>query len=149
MKTKNTILTLFMLLSGTYLFAQKDYHVEFTYDAAGNRTERHIIELKKQGKDNNPESKSTRAKNYTQALGQHQITIFPNPVKEQLTVKITNPELSNATRLELLSLPGKRMYSKKVLRESTQVDLSKLPAGTYILKIILGREVTNWKVVKE
>jgi hypothetical protein len=41
------------------------------------------------------------------------------------------------------------MFSENMLQNKTVVDLSKLPPGTYILKILLDSKLSTWKIIKE
>ncbi|NOX48404.1 MAG: T9SS type A sorting domain-containing protein [Chlorobi bacterium] len=146
---KNLITTTTALIFTLALFAQ-DQAIEFTYDATGNRTERHIIELKKDNPDNKSTGKSTEAgEAFAETLGESEIIIFPNPVKGELSIEITNQRQGQSATLEVFSLSGKSVVKKEKVKDKTKVDMSKLPPGTYILKIRLGKETSTWKVVKE
>ena len=146
---KNLITTITAIIFTLALFAQ-DQAIEFTYDATGNRTERHIIELKKDSPGNKSTGKSTEAvESFTETLGESEISIFPNPVKGDLNIEITNPKQGQTASLEVFSLAGKSVFKNEKLQGSTKVDMSALPPGIYIFKIKLGKEVSTWKVVKE
>lgn len=82
-------------------------------------------------------------------MGKQKISIYPNPVKSRLTVKITNLAETQTANLEMFSLSGSSMFKKEKITGSTEVDMSELPKGKYILKIVLGKEAGTWKIIKE
>jgi len=66
---------------------------------------------------------------------------YPNPATDQIQININN--FDNAVIFEL---SGKRVMSSK----KTQVDLSKLNKGVYLMKIQdQSGQVFNTKVIKE
>lgn len=154
MKTKTIKLMLsgILVINSLILFAQ-NHAIEFTYDAAGNRTERHVIELKspENSQEQNVKSGEQKSGNdvvFTEQLGEQEISIFPNPTKGELSVKITNLKLVSMARIELYTLAGELLLAS-MLEAETVIDLSAMDNGTYILKILLDDRVSTWKVVKE
>jgi len=75
-----------------------------------------------------------------------EITIYPNPAKEQLFIDLT--ENIGFTELILTDLQGKRvMRSSHAGENPITLDLT-IPAGMYFLTIVLGDEQRTFKVVK-
>ena len=169
MKTKTLKLTLtgILLISSIAIFAQEQA-IEFTYDAAGNRTERNVIELKmpdKSVRDSNREqnAESLEQKNinnnvYTEQLGEKKISIYPNPTSGELTVVIRQTTAHGAgahgsgqtnARIEVFSPVGEKVFGKNKIGNKTKIDLLKLPDGVYVLKIFIGERSSTWKIVKE
>ena len=61
------------------------------------------------------------------------LKIYPNPVKEQLTVK--NEQLSEGSVIEIYDAAGKLQKSKIVnLQSAIVIDVSHLSSGIYFLK---------------
>jgi len=166
---KNLLITTTWLFAGLALFSQTDA-IEFIYDDAGNRKERHVIELKAPEKsgEQSAESQESRTKSqelqngdkvvYKEQLGDKEISIFPIPTKGWLTVSIRQTTAHGAGaqgsgqtngRIEVYSLAGEKVFQKNKIRNKTNVDLSNLRSGTYILKIMLDSEVSTWKIIKE
>ncbi len=158
---KKLILSATCFLSCICLFGQTVDYIAFEYDNAGNRTERNVIYLRAseeskaqeiesvvQGAESNAQ-KSSSADVYTELLGEQEISIFPNPTKGKLTIEVTNLERGEPASLEVYSLAGKRVLHKDKIRSKTKVDLSKQPPGAYVLKIMLGAQLSTWKVIKE
>ena len=154
---KNLILTFAFLLAGMALSGQTADHIHFAYDAAGNRTQRHVICLRaphdgetQQPKStaNNGQPKSEDAV-YSQLMGKQQISIFPNPVSGELTVVIAHPEPGSQAAIEVYSPDGKKLLHKSHVRSKAVVDFSEWPPGTYVLKIETNSGAQSWKVVKK
>ena len=59
------------------------------------------------------------------------ISVFPNPVSDVLRVQI---QTEGAGELTLIDMNGRQILAKTVRNEMTDLDLSELPAGTYIMQ---------------
>jgi hypothetical protein len=132
-----------LILIGSSAFevkAQVDLpKIVLSYDEYGNRTNRRLVVFnQRQGK---PEAKKD-------SLGKSLITIFPNPAKNFIQIKMENVE-SMPTSVLLYDFFGRLLYTKEDMGTSTKVDLSPYAAGTYMLKIRRGDKETLWKVLKE
>jgi len=147
---KTLFLTSIWLIIGLTLYSQEPA-IEYTYDDAGNRTHREVIFIGEK-KDNNITGKTDNESDkltWSDKIGSYGITIFPNPVKEYLTVEIGDIDNAPNARMELYSASGERIYEDQKLKSKNTVDFSGLKSGTYVLKIIIDNRVSTWKVVKE
>lgn len=72
------------------------------------------------------------------------MSIYPNPVVDQ--VNITVEDFSNAT-LEIYNLLGEVVKSTQLSSQNTQVDVSNLTNGTYIVRVVNGQKVATKKVI--
>jgi len=86
---------------------------------------------------------------YTDALSETLITIYPNPTRGLLTVKISNPPQHSASSLTLFDIQGRVITQQQTLAEENQLDISAQPFGTYVIQVVVGQESTSWKVVKQ
>ncbi|CAG0982549.1 MAG: DUF4465 domain-containing protein [Bacteroidetes bacterium] len=75
-----------------------------------------------------------------------QITFFPNPVTDYLTI-----DLPQKTKfiLQILNNEGKLIYEEKIEGKGATVYLNKLNSGLYFLKIFNGENVYNEKFLKQ
>jgi len=158
---KKLILSTICLIANLGLFGQTVDYIEFTYDYAGNRTERNVIYLRApedsvMQKIENPVKDAINTHQtgneeviYKELLGEQEISIFPNPTRGEITVEITNLQQTAQAILEVFSLAGESVFSENMLQNKTVVDLSKLPPGVYILKILLDSKLSTWKIIKE
>lgn len=65
--------------------------------------------------------------NYSERTG---ATIYPNPVKDVMKVNVKNPDISF---MEIFNITGSRIMTKEVNQGTTNVDLSGLPDGMYVV----------------
>jgi hypothetical protein len=117
----------------------------YTYDAAGNRITR-ICTIpigKSRAKD------STQKKEYKDAIANHDITIYPNPTKGMLTIKVTNVTQSINAQISVCDLNGITVFTKAALNPENEIDLSSLPNGFYFMNIIIDGKSVKWKIIKE
>lgn len=73
------------------------------------------------------------------------LKIFPNPVKNNLT--ISNSSLIDS--VEITSILGQKMISKKVNDLQTEINLSELSNGVYFVKVSSEGQEKTVKIVKE
>ena len=143
MKTKYIFLLVY-ILSCKILFAQSK--VCYTYDKAGNRTNRTIC-LK--SKEATSDSVSIAKIPITENMGEMLITLYPNPTKGQLTIQITNITCETEGALELYDLSGRLVIVQKTVGESTMLDISRYPLGIYLMRIRICDKVSEWRIIKE
>jgi len=139
-----------LLLTASIFLTQLMYaqtQVSYTYDDAGNRITRQTVTLKipdDEYKDNYDKTTHVEDK-----FGKGNITIYPNPTEELLTVQFTNIKIEEKILLQLYDINGKLIKSKKTKNYKTTINLSNNTAGMYILKIISGKSKAEFMVVKE
>ena len=75
------------------------------------------------------------------------VRISPNPVRNILTVSGLVANHDNS--LELMNVTGNRLIYIKTTQAVKVIDMSKLPGGMYVLKIMSEGKIVSQKVVKE
>jgi hypothetical protein len=152
MKQIQWMVLLILLLIPTAMYAQT-YEFTYGYDASGNRTGR-TFSLKSatipQKDTISSPSELSRAKQeiLQDIISDHKIRIYPNPTKGMINIEI--PDNENLTALILVyGIQGNLILSEKVKGTLTGIDLNNQPPGMYILKISLGDQSSDWKVIKE
>ena len=74
------------------------------------------------------------------------ISIFPNPTKNSITVS----GLSGRNQLRLIDQAGRAITNMMTANPSETIDLTRMAAGTYIVQVIQGnRVIKNIKIIKE
>ena len=74
-----------------------------------------------------------------------QITLFPNPAKSVLNIKTDNIKYK-VTLIELINVYGSIVISYK---NPYSVDISNLPAGTYIIKLTFDNQFKTYKLFQK
>jgi hypothetical protein len=75
------------------------------------------------------------------------IRLFPNPARNQLNVLING--LENNTSIRIFDIMGKQVMQQVTGTSVTQLDISKLASGLYLMKIQDGEKNSSMKFVKE
>jgi len=76
------------------------------------------------------------------------VTVFPNPVKDDLTIQLTNQSL--AVSLKITDVSGRIIYQKENLSgTSFKIDLFSQPDGIYFLEVLSDEMSEQVKIIKE
>ena len=153
-------------------------YVSYEYDASGNRINRTIhmkmlmpppqdsteivvedeedtftsvqdMENGDQAPQETYNEEETYQEKYTDALSETLITIYPNPTRGLLTVKMSNMPQHSTSSLTLFDMQGRVITQQQTLSEENKLDISTQPAGTYVMRIAVGEEQVSWKIVKQ
>ncbi|MFK7783371.1 M28 family peptidase [Psychroserpens sp.] len=76
-----------------------------------------------------------------------EVKVFPNPVKTNLSVEITNNIESIA--LDLYDVSGRLVKQKTNASEIISLNMKSLPQGVYFLKVSSSEKTGTYKIVKE
>lgn len=152
MRQSYRMVLLILILIPTSIFAQT-YEFSYGYDASGNRTSR-TFTLKsasispKESTSIPNELSEAKQEIFEDIVSDYQIRIYPNPTRGMVSIEI--PEFINLSAFILVyGIQGNLIRSVKVKGKSTRIDLSNQPQGIYILKISIGEQSSDWKVIKE
>jgi hypothetical protein len=81
---------------------------------------------------------------------QHQkgseLTVFPNPFAETLTLRSTN---ALSTSFQIIDMLGKTVYTGTIAGKTLSLNLGQFDAGTYFLHIMQGNKPEVIRVVKQ
>lgn len=70
---------------------------------------------------------------------------YPNPVKDILNLTYTE----NISNVEVFNLIGQRVMTKTVNATASQLDMSDLASGSYLVKVTANNQVKTIKVIKQ
>lgn len=73
------------------------------------------------------------------------LKVYPNPVKDVFTVTYTEPIAS----VTIYNLVGQKVLNINADSDNLQIDMSQMPAGTYIAKIATAGAVKSYKIIKQ
>jgi len=71
-------------------------------------------------------------------------TLYPNPVEKALNVSAQE----NLKTLQVYNLMGQQVFQKTVNQNKATIDLSRLPQGTYFVKITTDKTTKSVKLIK-
>lgn len=75
------------------------------------------------------------------------IIVFPNPVRDELTLIVQNPQGLNFGLFDML---GRELVSDQIRSETTRINMHNFRAGVYVLHIIRnGQTVQSFQIVKQ
>ncbi len=80
---------------------------------------------------------------------ENEIVIYPNPVSNQLIIKLPSIYNENSTQVELYNSIGQLMLSKTYIETNIELSVSSFPKGLYVLKIQNGEEMKTEKIIIE
>jgi hypothetical protein len=80
----------------------------------------------------------------TDQFGTKSLTVYPNPANNVLNITSTE----NITHLVLNNLLGQKVLEQKANGTNTQLNVSSLAAGTYLLQVTAGSKSGTIKIVK-
>jgi len=143
---KNTVIIIVCIkfVFGTVSFAG----IKYEYDTAGNRILRYNeIVMKSDNFAENAEEQTVNI--FENELPEMKISIFPNPTKGLLQVKISNAVALQNAEILLYDPQGKLIKQHGKLSELTILDISAQPEGAYIMQIVSGKHIVSaWKIIK-
>jgi hypothetical protein len=75
-------------------------------------------------------------------------TVYPNPVKDELSISISNSNPQNSG-ISIQSLDGKIIYTANQVVNGQTINTQPLPSGVYFIKLILDGESAVKSFIKE
>jgi hypothetical protein len=137
---KQLMLGLFLIM--TLVIKGQGLTYEFTYDNAGNRVSRSVIQLSsKSGGDESP-------KPITEVMGNGvTMELFPNPTKG--SIRFQTSEHCSIDGYVLTDVAGRVIAKSSCEGASLVIDFFGQPAGIYLLKILIDKKPYLYKVIKQ
>ncbi|HEX2920400.1 MAG TPA: T9SS type A sorting domain-containing protein [Bacteroidales bacterium] len=155
MKTNlSTYLTTVILaiFIGNNLIAQSN-RITYTYDDNGNRESRvlSVTDMPK-GEVSFPlDEKEIKTQEDEQELAipeAESIKIYPNPTSGMLKIVFEKFSLSSNGRCQVFNLGGTQLKEVKAILPETELNLTDLSNGVYILIIGINGSIYNYRIVK-
>jgi hypothetical protein len=86
----------------------------------------------------------TNASSINETYDNINISIFPNPTTEKLTI-----DASQKATIEILNIQGQTIQQQQLQQGKTDIDISRLAKGVYILRLCSNDKTAVTKIVKE
>lgn len=77
--------------------------------------------------------------------GVNKLKAYPNPVKDFLNLSYSQ----DISEVAIFNLLGQQLFSKKINATESQINMSNLSKGTYLVKVTVDNEVKTIKIIKE
>jgi len=77
----------------------------------------------------------------------NKVTVFPNPVSDKVNIRIE--DLQGLAEIRVFDMYGKLQQQQRSANMLTQLDISKLASGMYIIKVMNGGKESTVKIVKD
>ena len=124
---------------------------DYTYDQAGNRTQRNMVVLKVAEPDTEAEEQQQTSNDTSGAeplqLGEGSISFFPNPTRGLVQVEFTKGNV-RINRLRITDQSGRVMWDKKDLVGPQELNFSEFSSGLYFISVYKNGAVHRFKVLK-
>jgi hypothetical protein len=133
---------------------------KFEYDEGGNRVKRSIItfdySVSPTGGITEYQSSTTPAsiedelvglESVTEPINDITITLYPNPVRENLFVQMSEL-VSEKAEYQLIDINGKNILTNRMKKEIETINFSQTPPGTYFLRIKIDNDYREYKIIK-
>lgn len=143
---KNYFLFLFLTcLFSTISYGQSEYNITFTYDSAGNQSQRNRVCINCGAKAQEVKD-STLVKDLEISLeepldeleseSKNRIIAYPNPVTDLLNVDWVN-DTKSVSQINVFSINNSNIFYKKVnpYQNSLELNFSGYPPGVYIATV--------------
>ena len=79
----------------------------------------------------------------------NQIKVYPNPVQNNLMIDNKNVSASNPQIIQIFNTVGVKVYNGSLTKENSNINLSQLTAGIYIVKIGENSNQFTTKLIKQ
>ena len=121
--------------------------VQFTYDNAGNRTGRAIV-LASAPKSRGIVADSVKTEVYTDIFAEFQLQVYPNPTHGELKIELRGLPDGEIYHLLIASMSGQVIISRNTTENPTVADLTKCPAGIYVMRIQYKDYTKDFKIIR-
>lgn len=142
-------ITLLHLLLAVFALHCGAQTVSYTYDQAGNRTSRTTITLPPPPQNAKQHTEATDSVVVKDMIGERTITVFPNPTKGALGINIAGENYEDNMNITLFNGQGQLLINIKATIGLNSVDLTRYPAGWYILQLQTGTTKKEYKIIKQ
>ncbi|MCL2651852.1 MAG: T9SS type A sorting domain-containing protein [Candidatus Azobacteroides sp.] len=145
-----TFIGVLMLLSTLSVFSQT---VNYTYDAAGNRTARTVTVVAKAPQAPLTTNEVESVTELSNVITEKDFLVYPNPTQGHFTVEINNMPHDMKGEAYLYDSNGRLIEKKSIhshhSHNKLNFNISHKSAGMYILNIRLNENTFTWKIIKK
>ncbi|HKR05533.1 MAG TPA: T9SS type A sorting domain-containing protein, partial [Bacteroidia bacterium] len=74
-------------------------------------------------------------------------SIFPNPAADDITIEL--PANSSKAEIKIYNMPGQLIYSSRLTKQKTTIDISAFRKGAYIIQIATADAISRQKLIRQ
>lgn len=120
----------------------QSFETSYTYDNAGNRIGRTTIILDVQEKNLSATIKE-------ESFSDGKIIISPNPTDGKVFLSFENISFSEDACVDIFDINGRKINRIPLTENQTEIDLSGVASGNYILKLKSANATKEFLVIKK
>lgn len=128
-----------------FSYAQSPLPIEISYDAAGNRITRKVLQVSMMAKGGSY-SDSTY---YIDQMQSVLMKVYPNPTQGKVYVEMQGGDEIGNSKIRLFDSHGRLIHEQEGDGYVVELDLSTYPTGYYIIDLYVNEEHTIWKIIKK
>ncbi len=128
-----------------FSYAQNPLPIEISYDAAGNRITRKVLQVSMMAKGGSY-SDSTY---YIDQMQSVLMKVYPNPTQGKVYVEMQGGDEIGNSKIRLFDSHGRLIHEQEGDGYAVELDLSTYPTGYYIIDLYVNEEHTIWKIIKK
>ena len=125
--------------------AQTLQTVSFVYDHNGNRIGKQIVIG---GSKSDAYRSGTEATVFVDDFETLSVTLYPNPTEGRFCIEVNENWGGGTLQARLTTTTGDIIYNKTIGNPTDCFDLTRHPAGIYLLELISNDKSHIWKVIK-
>ncbi len=133
-----------LILLGSSMAVQSQT-VIYTYDNAGNRISRTLQAAKSRSSFMND---SLGVENQIES-GLFNVSVHPTLTDGLVNVDIPAYGKNDEAEIRVYSLSGYEVMSIRVTEPYSTIDMAYLPAGVYVLNVMVNGDITSIKIIKQ
>lgn len=149
---KQVFFFFFFLFIGVFMFVAygQTKKILYTYDNAGNRIARQVVQVPiRSFSQLNENEEPQNEESWNDKLSRNKVNIYPNPVRTELVVSISELPEPGYGQLIVFDMEGQQMYKGDVTTTYTIVQMESFETGVYIMKLMFGEQQSVWKIIKK
>ncbi len=127
----------------SFVNAQNPLPIEMSYDAAGNRITRKVMQVSMMTRGDNDSTY------YLDRMHSIQLKVYPNPTQGKVCIEMQGVEEGMDSRILVFDSQGRKVYENERQGDRLELDLSEYPAGYYMVELSANGERTTWKIIKK
>ena len=128
-----------------FSYAQNPLPIEISYDAAGNRITRKVLQVSMMAKGGSY-SDSTY---YIDQMQSVLMKVYPNPTQGKVYIEMQGGGEIGHSNIRMFGSHGRLIHEQEGNGNAVELDLSTYPTGHYIIDLFVNEEHTTWKIVKK